>query len=141
MQLARSGIKSVTVADLGLKAALASLSTPKPQGGAAPDEVVPLEAYLADSSPLKDGEIRLAIADVKPSPPGTHFRSEVNVDHIRRLAKYLSHLPSIEVNQRHELIDGWYRIEAHKLAGAKTIPCHRNHGRERAGSLDPVRQA
>lgn len=122
MRLARSGIKSATVADLGLKAALASLSTPRSErSGAAPDEVVSLEGYLADSAPLKDGEIRLAIADVKPAPPGTRFRSEVNVDHIRRLAKYLPHLPPIEVNQRHELIDGWYRLEAYKLAGAKTI--------------------
>ena len=48
-------------------------------------------------------------------------RSEVNPAAIRRYAKRLFDLPPIEINQHNQLIDGWYRLEAHKLAGATTV--------------------
>ena len=48
-------------------------------------------------------------------------RSEVNPAAIRRYAKCLLDLPPIEINQHNQLIDGWYRLEAHKLAGVATI--------------------
>jgi ParB-like chromosome segregation protein Spo0J len=40
---------------------------------------------------------------------------------VARYAEFLADLPPIEVNQRHELIDGWHRLEAHKQAGTVTI--------------------
>lgn len=41
---------------------------------------------------------------------------------VQKYAANLEVLPPIEVNQHHELIDGWHRWTAHRKAGAETIP-------------------
>lgn len=40
---------------------------------------------------------------------------------VQKYAEDITILPPIELNQNHELIDGWHRWTAHKKAGAKTI--------------------
>lgn len=90
------------------------------------DEIVPASVYLAEQQPLGDGEIRIALDDVLPAPKEAR-RLQINKSHIERLARYLPDLPAIEINQRNELVDGWYRLEAHKLAGAKTIRARVTH--------------
>jgi hypothetical protein len=42
-------------------------------------------------------------------------------DLVLRYVECLNELPAIEINQHHEIIDGWYRWEAHRQAGRSTI--------------------
>jgi hypothetical protein len=102
---------------LTLSEAVKLLADPKDEPA---DEPVLLDEYLEAERPLLEGEIEIAVADVR-------FRRElypriaVNQAAIRRYAKHLRDLPPIEVNQHHEIIDGFFRLEAHKAAGAATI--------------------
>jgi len=41
---------------------------------------------------------------------------------VQKYAANIEVLPAIEVNQHHELIDGWHRWTAHRKAGAEMIP-------------------
>ena len=106
---------------LTLTAAVALLAEPKGEPRDEPDEeLVPMSVYIAAARPLRDGETEIALDKVLPQPPMAR-RSEVNPAAIRRYAKRLFDLPPIEINQHNQLIDGWYRLEAHKLAGATTV--------------------
>jgi ParB-like chromosome segregation protein Spo0J len=64
--------------------------------------------------------INIAVADIV-------FREDLypRIDHsavtVQKYAEDLDVLPPIEVNQHHELIDGWHRWTAHKKAQATTI--------------------
>ena len=49
-------------------------------------------------------------------------RIQHNPATVEQYALDLSVLPPIEINQRHELIDGWHRWAAHKAKDAETIP-------------------
>jgi hypothetical protein len=53
--------------------------------------------------------------------PEYRCRSEFDLDVVRHYSTILDRLPLIEVNQRNELIDGRYRLEAHKARGMKRI--------------------
>ncbi|NUO10029.1 MAG: ParB/RepB/Spo0J family partition protein [Candidatus Brocadia sp.] len=60
-------------------------------------------------------------------------RIEKSTSTVQKYAENLEVLPAIEVNQRHELIDGWHRWTAHKKAEAKNIKAiitHTNSDRE-----------
>ncbi len=115
MQLARSGLTSDTVSDLGgVKAALEYLAEKKQQ------EPVDLDLYLHGPRPSEPGEMDISVADVvfrRDLYPRMQFRLEL----VARYKEFLLDLPPIEINQRNELIDGWHRLEAHKQAGAATI--------------------
>ena len=50
-------------------------------------------------------------------------RLETSAATVQRYAEELSVLPAIEVNQHHELIDGWHRWTAHKKTGVEMILC------------------
>jgi hypothetical protein len=105
---------------LTIEGALKALVATKDEEIEQQSQAVPLAVYLAENRPLEPEEIRIPIADVLPAPPQAR-RETVYPESIQRLARYLHHLPPIEINQHNELIDGWHRLEAHKLAGAKTI--------------------
>jgi hypothetical protein len=121
MRLASAAIegKYDATSHLTIEGALAAIAAPKddPEPEA---PAVPLEEFLAKPRPLEPGEIEIPVADVlfrrKLYP-----RTSVRPDLIERYAEFLVDLPPIEVNQRHELIDGLHRLEAHKKAGAATI--------------------
>ena len=49
-------------------------------------------------------------------------RIRTSAETVQKYAEDLSVLPPIEVNQNHELIDGWHRWTAHKKAGEEAIP-------------------
>jgi Protein of unknown function (DUF3102) len=121
MRLATAAIegKYDATSHLTIEGALALLAAPMAEQLPEP-EPVRMTVYLAESRPLEDEEIRIPVTDVLLAPKVAR-RSTVYPEYISRLAKYLPHLPPIEINQRKELIDGWHRLEAHKLAGAKTI--------------------
>ncbi|MDG6027108.1 MAG: hypothetical protein E3K40_10470 [Candidatus Brocadia sp.] len=60
-------------------------------------------------------------------------RTEKSTLTVQKYYENLEMLPPIEINQRHELIDGWHRWTAHKKAGVKTIKAiitHTNSDRE-----------
>jgi hypothetical protein len=121
MRLATAAIegKCDATSFLTIEGALAAITAPRdePEPEA---PAVPLDEYLAKPRPLEPGEIEIPVADVlfrrKLYP-----RTSVRPDLIERYAEFLVDLPPIEVNQRHELIDGLHRLEAHKKAGAETI--------------------
>jgi ParB-like chromosome segregation protein Spo0J len=69
---------------------------------------------------LAEGECELPIEEVK-FRADLYPRSQVMQDWVARLRHFLRELPTIEVNQRHELIDGWHRWEAFKQAKSVTI--------------------
>lgn len=48
-------------------------------------------------------------------------RSEFDLEYVRELAEVVGDLPPIEINQHNVLIDGRYRLEAHKARGLKRI--------------------
>jgi len=48
-------------------------------------------------------------------------RIQTSAETVQKYAETLEVLPPIEVNQRHELIDGWHRWTAHKKANAENI--------------------
>jgi ParB-like chromosome segregation protein Spo0J len=48
-------------------------------------------------------------------------RLETSATTVQKYAEDLDVLPPIEINQNHELIDGWHRWTAHKKAKAETI--------------------
>ncbi|ASP51472.1 DUF3102 domain-containing protein [Sinorhizobium meliloti] len=83
-------------------------------------EAVPVDVYLAEREPLCDGEVRLALDAIR-FRRDLYPRREVSHDVIRHYSRLLSILPPIEINQHHEIIDGFMRWEAHRLAGAETI--------------------
>jgi hypothetical protein len=68
----------------------------------------------------KPGEIELPINAVKFCQD-LYPRSQVIPDLVERYREFIHDLPAIEVNQRHELIDGWHRWEAHRQADRATI--------------------
>lgn len=103
--------KTATVADLTLRGAAALLAPPK-----ADDD----DALDAPPRPLAPGEIELSVDDVRFRPELYPRRRPVP-GAIDRYVALLPHLDAIEVNQRHEIIDGFMRWTAHKQAGAKTI--------------------
>jgi hypothetical protein len=70
--------------------------------------------------PLAPGEIEIPIDDVK-FRRDLYPRSAVHPDMVARYSHFLRELPAIEVNQRHELIDGWHRLEAFRQAKSPTI--------------------
>jgi hypothetical protein len=121
MRLATAALegKYDATSHLTIKGALKALAVPRdepePEGPA-----VPLDEYLAKPRPLEPGEIEIPVGEVlfrrKLYP-----RLSVRPDLIERYTEFLSDLPPIEINQRHELIDGLHRLEAHKKAGAATI--------------------
>ena len=49
-------------------------------------------------------------------------RMEFDPDTVQKYADNISVLPPIEVNQHHELIDGFHRLTAHKTVKVETIP-------------------
>jgi hypothetical protein len=120
MRLASAAIegKYDATSHLTIEGALAAIAAPKEPEPETPP--VPLDEFLAKPRPLEPGEIEIPVADVlfrrKLYP-----RTSVRPDLIERYAEFLVDLPPIEVNQRHELIDGLHRLEAHKKAGAATI--------------------
>ncbi|MDX0636307.1 DUF3102 domain-containing protein [Sinorhizobium medicae] len=85
-----------------------------------PAAPVPLDVYLAEQQPLGEGEIRVPLDEIK-FRRDLYPRIEISHDVIGHYSRLLSVLPPIEINQRHEIIDGFMRWEAHKMAGAKTI--------------------
>jgi hypothetical protein len=109
--------KSELGSHLTLSEAVRVLAEPKDEPA---DEPVLLDEYLAAERPLLEGEIEIAVAEVRLRRD-LYPRSKVEPEVIRRYARDLRHLPPIEVNQRHEIIDGFFRLEAHKAAGAATI--------------------
>jgi len=71
----------------------------------------------------------LAIVTVETLPLGEvvwrkdlYPRLETNPQTVDQYAEDLTVLPPIEVNQHHELIDGWHRWTAHKKAKAERVP-------------------
>jgi hypothetical protein len=115
MRLARNRAaieRNGSVADLSLRGAVELLTPVEPD-----DDVAELPPI-----PLADGEFFLPIDEVK-------FRADLyprtesagNQEVVDRYRHFLRELPAIELNQRHELIDGWYRWQAHRRAGASTI--------------------
>jgi hypothetical protein len=121
MRLAAAAIegKCDATSFLTIEGALAAIAAPredpKPQAPA-----VPLDEYFAKPRPLEPGEIEIPVADVL-FRRSLYPRASVRPDLITRYAEFLPDLPPIEINQRHELIDGLHRLEAHKKAGAETI--------------------
>ena len=100
---------------LTIDPALALLSAPSAEA-----EPVPVAEYLAARPPLADDEVELsidAVTFIKELYPRLAFLPSL----VDRYVNVLHNLPPIEVNQRHELIDGWHRREAHKKAGMCTI--------------------
>jgi ParB-like chromosome segregation protein Spo0J len=65
---------------------------------------------------------------VNVSVDGVKFREDLyprlekDPRKVDQYAEDLTVLPPIELNQHHELIDGWHRWTAHRKAGAETIP-------------------
>jgi hypothetical protein len=116
MRLARNRAeieaKSATVADLTLRGAILLL-TPDPG---------PEDSPVAEPRALAPGEIELPINAVKfRKDLFPRVTSGVKQDHVDRLLMFLAELPPIEINQKHEIIDGVHRWHAHKQSGASTI--------------------
>jgi ParB-like nuclease domain len=111
MQLSRSGLDIGHVADLGIRAASASLAKPMPETDE-PD---------ADAEPEPAYDFGIPINDVKFVRECCPRRSGLDLEWVRELAEFLGDLPPIEVNQHNELIDGRHRWEAHKACGMRRI--------------------
>ena len=114
MRLAKSGLTSDTVSEMGIKAALGSLAEQRPP------RVVDVDDYIRSKRPPEDGEIEIPI-DAVTFRPDLYPRLQFHRDLIDRYHEFLPDLPPIEINQRNELIDGWHHLEAHRKAGAETI--------------------
>jgi hypothetical protein len=65
-------------------------------------------------------ETRIPVADVV-FRQDLYPRIRQSAETVQKYAETLDVLPTIEVNQHRELIDGWHRWTAHKKAGAETI--------------------
>jgi hypothetical protein len=112
----RTSIEANTprVSDLSLRGALDALAQHLP-----PEEEAEAEPELPPR-PLGPGEIEMPIADIKFRPE-LYPRSAANPELVERYRHFLRDLPAIEINQRHELIDGWHRMEAFRQGGAVTV--------------------
>jgi hypothetical protein len=122
MRLARNRdrLEIGSAADLSLRAASQILigdNADEPGG----DDDAPIPML-----PLGPGEFDIAIDHVKfrpdlyarlPASEGGSFSQEW----IARLEHFAGYLPAIELNQRHEIIDGVMRWYAHQNCGAKVI--------------------
>jgi DUF3102 family protein len=113
MRLAKNKekLKSDTVSDLTLRGALDALAQHLP-----PEEP---ELELPPRT-LMPGEIEMPIADIAFRPE-LYPRSAANPELVERYRHFLRDLPAIQINQHHELIDGWHRMEAFRQGGAVTI--------------------
>jgi hypothetical protein len=115
MRIARSGMKSDVVADLGIRATDEALAKHMPE-------------TAADEPPPEPYDFGIPINSVK-FVPEFYPRSSFDLEYVQELAEFLDELPPIEVNQHNELIDGRYRWEAHK-SDLLILACQRNsrHG-------------
>lgn len=98
-----------TVADLTVRGAV-SLLAPEPEEAA--EEAVP--------DVLWPGELWLDIAAITVRQQ-LYPRIEIPADAIERYMNFVDDVPAIEVNQRHELIDGFLRLKAAERIGRKRI--------------------
>jgi Protein of unknown function (DUF3102)/ParB-like nuclease domain len=108
MQLAESNLKLATVAILGIRGAseaIAKRSAPRP---------------AADAEPAPDYDFGIPISDIIFNRD-LYPRLQFDLEYVRELAGRLDLLPPIEVNQHNVLIDGRYRLEAHKACGMRRI--------------------
>jgi hypothetical protein len=153
MKLARNrgSLDPQRVADLSLRQAAKMVSESKPH-----PTHVDIDEYLDAKRPPEDGEIEIPIEQVKFRRE-LYTRATVDQDAIERYSEFLADLPPIEVNQNYELIDGFFRLEAHRKKGASTIrvvvtetagdyellqlACRRNSRHALPLSLDKEREA
>lgn len=82
----------------------------------------PKTETVSDLEPLQEpGKKLIKIADVICKKE-CYARTSINNDIVKKYSKVLGDLPPIEINQNNVLIDGWLRLEAHKLEGREYIP-------------------
>lgn len=115
MRLARSGLKSDTVSLLGLRAALDGIArhSRKPDAEMQPEPDT-------DAGAAADYDLGIPITDVV-FVRDLYPRSAFDLEVVRDYSKIIDELPPIEINQNNELIDGRYRLEAHKARGLRRI--------------------
>lgn len=111
MRIARSGMKSDTVANLGIRATDEALAKHLPELASDDDDAAPAEPYDF-GIPIND------VRFVRECYPRTEG---LDLEYVRQLSLVVGDLPPIEVNQHNELIDGRHRWEAHKARGMRRI--------------------
>jgi hypothetical protein len=114
MRLARHKDEIGNVADLTVRDAIDVLARSKDKADS--EETIPVKP----PRPAEDGEHEIPIKDVRFNPD-LYPRSDFHPAVVARYREFLADLPPIEINQHNVLIDGWHRLEAHKMAGAATI--------------------